>query len=325
MRVIKLFSREKISIIDTYNEISNIEDKYLKIDGTEEGFLGIEQNKLIVLICFPDHKSLGKLEHPPDLEFKKVEGELEFSSNRRWLQISLSSNTINYFSNFLDDCLFNLQKIPTVAMLNRILKNWRKHWRYSSSNLTREERIGLFGELLVLKYSLENVPGFSWGYWQGAGVISGLHDFQSQDYRIEVKTTTASQNNGEIHVFDSEQFYAIPNLNLCVICLNEDDAGDNISDVIEDIIRTIRSSNSESYENFTETLSLIRTNFSEYSNERYILRNVMVKSVEVDGPFLQKNDILNRPISDIQYKILIDELNFDYEGGLEIISNLNLR
>ena len=51
----------------------------------------------------------------------------------------------------------------------------------------------------------------------------------------------------------------------------------------------------------------------------------MVKSVKIDGSFLQMNDILSRPIYDIQYKVPIKELDFDYEGGLEIISNLNLR
>lgn len=316
-------SQLSIDIIQTYEQLSGRHDKFLKIQGTDGCFLAIGEKKLKIMINFPDTKPLGHLKHPKNIEIRKEVGELEYSSNVNWLQISVPEKTLNYYENFLVDCLVRLQEDPRVTTIKKILRNWRKYWRFFSTSLTKEERIGLFGELLVLRHALEHINGFSWQNWQGSGSVSGLHDFQHERFKLEVKTSISDRDSGVIHVYNADQFQVVPNLSLCLVCLSEDHSGDNLLDLIEDITRIYRIRFDEDYEIIIQRLDHIRNLCHDYLDERYIPQSFHMKSIHPDGPFLQSSDFMRRPIFDISYKILISEINFDSQGGIDILSGLN--
>lgn len=66
------------------------------------------------------------------------------------------------------------------------------------AGLSQDKEIGLFGELLVLEYLIENVGGGPAAEsWQGP--LSEEHDFVFTDVHLEVKTTSGEQRRHMMH------------------------------------------------------------------------------------------------------------------------------
>ncbi|MDP1671613.1 MAG: PD-(D/E)XK motif protein, partial [Burkholderiales bacterium] len=89
--------------------------------------------------------------------------------------------------------------VETAAeIVTRVIAKWRRFWGQASKQLlTRERQIGLFAEVWFLTYWL--IPRFgaagSVGRWRGP--FGSRHDFESNDFSVEVKATTATR--GCIH------------------------------------------------------------------------------------------------------------------------------
>jgi hypothetical protein len=73
------------------------------------------------------------------------------------------------------------------ATLLAVLERWRRFWANDRDGLTRDEQLGLLGELWLLLEWLPRVTVDALTAWQGP--LRGRHDFVTETVSIEVKTT----------------------------------------------------------------------------------------------------------------------------------------
>lgn len=75
------------------------------------------------------------------------------------------------------------------AVLFGVLERWRRFWDTSRNGLSRDEQVGLVGELWLLLEWLPRITVAAVSAWQGP--LRGRHDFVSDTVSVEVKTTRA--------------------------------------------------------------------------------------------------------------------------------------
>lgn len=95
---------------------------------------------------------------------------------------------------------------PRTGVL-RALERWRSFWSVDPSGLTREEVLGLFGELWFMTRWMGPVSRTVVERWQGPS--GARHDFQWRDASVEVKTGLAS-GDGLVHKIASIDQLADP-------------------------------------------------------------------------------------------------------------------
>lgn len=93
------------------------------------------------------------------------------------------------------------------ALLNGLAR-WRAFWSSRTSGLTREEAIGLFGELWFMSRWLGSVDSSVIDHWQATS--GARHDFQWPAASIEVKTAVASTAGEPVHKITSLDQLADP-------------------------------------------------------------------------------------------------------------------
>src|SRR6266513_1769014 len=76
------------------------------------------------------------------------------------------------------------------AAVTRCLDRWRSFWAVDRSGLTREQALGLFGELWFLFRWMRPFSSGRIARWQGPR--GARHDFQWPTASVEVKTTAAA-------------------------------------------------------------------------------------------------------------------------------------
>lgn len=76
---------------------------------------------------------------------------------------------------------------PNPAAMFAVLERWRRFWDTRSDGLTRDEQVGLVGELWLLLEWLPHLSASAITAWQGP--LRGRHDFVSPTTSVEVKTT----------------------------------------------------------------------------------------------------------------------------------------
>jgi hypothetical protein len=77
---------------------------------------------------------------------------------------------------------------PTAAV-TRCLDRWRSFWAVHHSGLSREEALGLFGELWFMLRWMAPLTGSRMARWQGP--LGARHDFQWTAASVEAKTTAS--------------------------------------------------------------------------------------------------------------------------------------
>lgn len=73
-----------------------------------------------------------------------------------------------------------------ARVVARVLREWRWFWSVDPSRMSRNEAVGLFGELWFLSRWAGLAPGSVWA-WEGSS--GSRHDFQWPTSSVEVKTT----------------------------------------------------------------------------------------------------------------------------------------
>ena len=83
-----------------------------------------------------------------------------------------------------------------LEALNETLKEWREFWTGKRARLSKQEQVGLFGELLTLSKLVENAGSKTVNNW--GGPMDWLHDFESEKIDLEIKTTTTQPDT--VHI-----------------------------------------------------------------------------------------------------------------------------
>jgi hypothetical protein len=109
--------------------------------------------------------------------------------------IDLASSDPAWHRTFCGLCADIITELPAFgaaepSTLFAVLERWRRFWDTDRDGLTRDEQVGLVGELWLLLEWLPRLTVASLTAWQGP--LRGRHDFVSDAISVEVKTTRAA-------------------------------------------------------------------------------------------------------------------------------------
>ena len=124
----------------------------------------------------------------------------------------------------------------SLAQFLARLDAWRRFLRDRRAGMTRNETVGLLGELLVLERLLAaSVRDLA--CWVAPD--DGLHDFLLHGHALEIKTTLGSANSVRISTLDQLDTAGLRELDLIHVRLVESPDGRNLAEVIADIERLL--------------------------------------------------------------------------------------
>lgn len=106
--------------------------------------------------------------------------------------------------------------LPPREVVRQVLSKWRRFWGQTARQvLTREEQVGLFGELwFLLKWlSIKVGPDEATRRWRGPS--GARHDFEWVGGSIEVKSTTATV--GRVHHINGVEQLAPPETGILML------------------------------------------------------------------------------------------------------------
>jgi hypothetical protein len=257
-----------------------------------------------------------------ELELSKETGRLSLTGNEgesNFLLIKYPSYSRSYYLSFVLECCSTLTPNNSIEDMEEILFKWIQRWKLKGSS-SREKRIGLFGELLILEYLITHHQTVDWKCWQERISDSGLHDFILHDSILEIKTSTSP--DALIHVFDSEQFEHNDRLVLILVrLLNDKLNGRSLNSLIENLLELIPQ---EERKEFKDIMKSLGSRFPEFDNEKFIFSELKWYNSNAGGPFLQRLDLneKNRVGQNISYSILESQVPFEGQGDLASLSNL---
>lgn len=121
------------------------------------------------------------------------------------------------------------------------LAAWRAFLRDQSGGLTRQETVGLIGELLLLEQLIAGMPD-ALGLWKSPD--DGLHDFENRGHALEVKTSLGSARRLHISVLDQLDPTGLASLHIAHIRLIEQADGVTLPQLVERIAERFASDRS---------------------------------------------------------------------------------
>lgn len=211
-------------------------------------------------------------------------------------------------SDDLCSCLQGVAKADLYKKLSAALERWKRFFSLRGSiKLTREEQLGLFGELWLLRNMLQNDVGLqAIECWKGP--YHSTFDFTLQNMSIEVKTTAAKMPykvhiNNEIQLDDR---LAGGNLLLCFVAVQlSDSSGETLADVVVGIERQAKD-NETAYSLFQDKVfgcGLGKPYIDSYAS-RYIVKEYVFFDVKEGFPRILSVD-LPTGLGDVSYSLEI--------------------
>lgn len=169
---------------------------------------------------------------------------------------------------------------PRRATLDTVAR-WRRLFRLGAARgLSAAERRGLFAELICLRELVQVDARTDIGSWTGP--LGLPHDFELRTNCLEVKAAGAGSDEVRIHGLDQLDTHDGKPLHLVVMTLVEDQAGESILELVEDLTRRV------------DDPALVRTSLTAvgwteddpFVDERYTLGPVTVVPVTAHVPRL---------------------------------------
>lgn len=114
------------------------------------------------------------------------------------------------FSAIAHDLIRSIQETPGPLRdsILSALGRWRAFWTVKSTGMSREDALGLFGELWFLRRWFGTVDAATMKRWQATD--SARHDFQWPSASVEVKTATTQSASAPVHRISSLEQLADP-------------------------------------------------------------------------------------------------------------------
>jgi hypothetical protein len=194
------------------------------------------------------------------------------------------------------------------AAVQRLAK-WRAFFNRALDGLSREQQLGLFGELyaLISVVSIGSDKAGAIKAWHGPR--SAIHDFSSEHWALEVKSTavaagTSAQVSNE-HQLDPAQ---VPPLFLLylVFDVRPHNAGATLSDMVDRCRRALREEDAlpVQFEDLLIDAGFHDVHRALYTSH-YLLRREELFEINDDFPSLRASD-LPREVSRVTYALNID-------------------
>lgn len=192
------------------------------------------------------------------------------------------------FSAVAQDLISSLQDTTesTRNTVKAALGRWKAFWALETPGLSREEALGLFGELWFLyrwlgKFNMEVL-----NRWQAT--VRGRHDYQWAEASVEVKTAALSDTSWPTHRINGLDQLAGPvegQLYLFSLQVADDSlSSNNLAVLVQEIIREI-GSNNECLDLFNEKLASYGYNPAEADSYIKQLRIVAERLFIVNDDF----------------------------------------
>jgi hypothetical protein len=200
---------------------------------------------------------------------------------------------------------------PKTAVV-RCLDRWRSFWMVDQLGLTREQALGLFGELWFLYRWSGPVSISSVARWQGP--LGARHDFQSPVVSIESKASASVPGAGPVHYIaslDQLADAATGQLYLFSLHVAEDNLAVNSLPLLVERISTALASDREATSLFLERLASAGYNPAEAGRYTRPFRVLSEELYRVDGSFprLTRDNFgggLPAGIGDVSYTLSMD-------------------
>lgn len=193
------------------------------------------------------------------------------------------------------------------AMLQRLFR-WQEFLkRYRPDGLSEEARVGLFGELEVLRSIFLGVLDNSKAVAGWRGCRGANQDFQYPAFALEVKTTRAVAPD-RIHVSNILQLdeEGIDTMFLCLVLVEQNEsAGVSLPGIVADVRSRLDGHALDLFNEGLVEVGYLDTHEEFYAATLYRVKDVRAFSVTGDFPRLLRNAI-PEGIKDVRYQISID-------------------
>ena len=196
-------------------------------------------------------------------------------------------------------------QFAAISALRAKLNHWQKFMQSAGQEgLTREEQVGLFGELtFLLTLLVAGVPAMqALASWTGP---SGANqDFQASGQAVEVKTTT---RNSSTRIQISNEFQLdetdCESLSLFHLWLREQDgAGTSLPCLVDQILKRIPESTIDLYQSLLLQARYHEAHRSQYEPQYYVERERGYYEVTGDFPRIRKAEL--RPaVEAVEYSV----------------------
>jgi len=206
--------------------------------------------------------------------------------------------------------------------LSAIVRSWQSAWKPVRPEMDKITQVGLFGELVVLRYLL--IPA------RGSGAVASWsgpeyerHDFVLDHLHIEVKTTRKSRPEHEISRLDQLHVPANKELLLISIQLEETAAGrETLATQLDAVIDELRGDAAELDTFMTKMVNIGWSDEIRTSGElmRFELRGSGIYSVDEGFPRLPES--FSPPSGVVALRYTIDLANLPTIGMDEAIQRV---
>ncbi len=131
---------------------------------------------------------------------------------------------------------------PSPDATRRILQKWEYFLLKPRTNkLSEEEIIGLYGELLVIEWFLDQKKNEAALVDKWLGPLKNPRDFEFDNFWVEVKSTKRRDNQVEIHGIDQLEAGGSVNLYLWLNVLGRDTKSRSLVELINDVDTKLKS------------------------------------------------------------------------------------
>lgn len=211
------------------------------------------------------------------------------------------------------DALDAGSSILRIALIKNVLAKWRRFWSGINQNLlSREQQIGLFGELWFIVQWLGPSIGFAEAVRAWRGPFGSRNDFEANQIAIEVKTTGRLDTVHQVNGLEQLVEPATGALFLMSISVrDEGSAHDSLPKLIKDI-RDVLDSQYDALSNFDSCLyaaGYLDEHATEYEKSMLRIRSEKLYRVSPGFPRLipsSLNEPLSPGISGVNYELSLD-------------------
>lgn len=218
------------------------------------------------------------------------------------------------FRHLCDDLVLHLASARDGAHASSILVERLARWqaflrRAGAKGLSREEQIGLVGELMFLRDELlpRMTPRAAVAGWTGPE--RGAHDWEFEGFGFEVKATTA-QEPVSVGITNISQLdpCGLPNLYLVVVWLAKGPGpGETLPDLVAAVRTAVGSDASLAVEDKLLASGYADSDADHYRAEHYELRSLSYYAVTAGFPKIVSQDVPNGVVA-VRYEIALPSI-----------------
>ncbi|MBY0155559.1 PD-(D/E)XK motif protein [Cytobacillus firmus] len=178
-----------------------------------------------------------------EIKLKGIEIKLDNTSTPNQLILLLKEmKDWEIFLVLCSDLIYIMKEFDEniISKIIKRLERWQKLLQRTALRvMSKEEQMGLFSELIVLRDYLLPVYGYQKGINSWVGSLGDKQDFLLENLAIEVKSSRMTSGNN-VWISSKEQLNSEKNpLYLFTCSLNEVTSGETIEDVVQSITKQI--------------------------------------------------------------------------------------